>query len=109
MNLEQGQKQQSSIINYSQNSVILENKELNFPCFISENYILENISLENIKNLIDKSQISVLIIGTNNQIPIKEQAQIRKIIPCEFMGIKSAVYSFNIMLDDYRNPGVIFI
>ncbi len=101
--------------------VKLKDKTLEIPCYITnEIYLTENIpnkfediTFKLIDELITKDKITILIIGTGEKqkfLDPKLQVELSNIgIAVEVMKNASAVYSFNILLAENRNVGLILL
>lgn len=102
-----------SIHSYTLEAIIINNnseqKEVSLPLFLSNNYLKQPAQLEQIKEYIAQSKIDILIIGTPTPLDPQVYVALRSMIECEAMNITAAIYSYNILIGDYRNAGILLL
>ena len=120
MEFSRQENNQNSVIFLEQDSVTLSHTELKTPCFISRNFFTEVSlhSIEDIKKtslftLTSQDDIDLLIIGTGASpqfLSAKQQVDIQQMnIGTESMNSDSACRSFNLLLSDVRNVGLLLL
>lgn len=106
MELHHQESSPNSVLNYTQTSLTVDGKVLNFPCIVDRK---ECKTLDNLEESINNLSCELLIIGSNSIYPMAEQVRIKNIINTEFMNITSAIHSFNIMMSDDRKVALIIL
>jgi uncharacterized protein len=111
---------QNSIVYIENNQIRLAYKQLNTPCFISKNFSTEvdihsiaDINKISLFPLCNQDDINLLIIGTGKLpkfLSGKQQVEIQQMsINTESMNSASACRSFNLLLSDVRNVGILLL
>ena len=120
MEFSQQENNQNSVISVEQDSVQLSHTQLKTPCFISRNFFTE-ISIHTIEDikktslfaLTSQDDIDLLIIGTGASpqfLSAKQRIDIQQMnIGTESMNSESACRSFNLLLSDIRNVGLLLL
>ena len=120
MELTQHELNNNSIISHNKSTIILQNKELKTPCFISPTTTkqlkiksLDDINKDLIFKIISKELLNLIIIGTGDKVRFIHEKKIVEIVKLgtgiEFMNNSSACSSFNILLSDARALGLIIL
>jgi uncharacterized protein len=116
----QQENNQNSVISIEQGKVQLIHAQLKTPCFISRNFFTEtnihtikDISKISLFSLASQDDIDILIIGTGASpqfLAAKQQVDIQQMnIGTECMNSESACRSFNLLLSDIRNVGLLLL
>ncbi len=120
MEFSQQENNQNSIVSISDDTVDLGHSQLKTPCFISSSFSCE-VTITDIKNidkaslfpLINKNSVDILIIGTGSLpkfLSGKQQVAIQQMgVGVESMNSESACRSFNLLLSDVRNVGLLLL
>ncbi len=120
MEFSQQENNQNSITSIEKDYVSLEYKKVKTPCFISKKYSCE-IDINNIDSINKQAlfplsihdDIDLLIIGTGDKsvfLSPKQQVEIQNMgIGIESMNNQSACRSFNLLLSDARNVGLLLL
>ncbi len=120
MEFNQQDNSQNSIISIENNLVQLNNIQLKTPCFISKNFSTE-VEITNISDinkatlfpLTSQDDVDILIIGTGKLprfLTGKQQVDIQQMgVNTESMNSESACRSFNLLLSDVRNVGLLLL
>lgn len=120
MEFSQESRQINSIISYSQQTIFLEDEQINSPCFISntqriklQNTTITTLEKEVIKKLIAHHKINLLIIGTGDKqcfLPAKEKIKIQSLgVGVETMTNQKACHCYNLLLSDGRFVGLLLL
>lgn len=120
MELTKNKRNQNSIIFYKKSSLILQDKKLKTPCFISSTTTkqlqiksIDEINKNLIAKIISKQMLDIIIIGTGEKVRFISDKKLIEIIKLgvgiEFMNNSSACSSFNVLLADARAVGLIII
>lgn len=120
MEFNQQENNQNSVVSINDGYVYLGHSKLKTPCFISNSFFCEiNFSsIENINKaflfpLSNQDDIDLLIIGTGTLpkfLSGKQQVAIQQMgIGLESMNSESACRSFNLLLSDIRNVGLLLL
>jgi uncharacterized protein len=111
---------QNSIIFIENTKIKLAYKQLNTPCFISKKFSTEvdihsinDINKTSLFPLCSQDDINLLIIGTGKLpkfLSGKQQVELQQMgINTETMNSASACRSFNLLLSDIRNVGILLL
>lgn len=120
MEFNQQDDEQNSIISTHLDAIELSGRRLSMPCFVSTIYACElaKITLESIDNTtlfahLKKDDVKILIIGTGASVrflPSSQQVKFRQIgVAVESMNNSSAISSFNLLLSDRRQVGLLLL
>ncbi len=120
MEFSQQDSNQNSVIYIENNQVRLAHTQLKTPCFISKNFSTEidihsvtDINKISLFPLTNQDEIDILIIGTGKLpkfLSGKQQVDIQQMnIGTESMNSESACRSFNLLLSDVRNVGLLLL
>jgi uncharacterized protein len=116
----QQENNQNSVISVEPGGVQLAHTQLKTPCFISRNFFtetsihtIEAITKTSLFSLSSQDDIDLLIIGTGTSpqfLSAKQQVEIQQMqIGTESMNSESACRSFNLLLSDVRNVGLLLL
>ncbi len=120
MEFSQQDYNKNSIISIEIGAVRLSDIQLKTPCFISKNFStevdihqLDEINKISLFPLTNQDEIDILIIGTGTMpkfLSGKQQVEIQQMgINTECMNSESACRSFNLLLSDIRNIGLLLL
>ncbi|WP_428087417.1 Mth938-like domain-containing protein [Candidatus Thioglobus sp.] len=120
MEFNQQDNQQNSVISITQDLLQLAHTELKTPCFVSKKFSTEvtissltDIDKISLFPLTSQDDIDILIIGTGTLpkfLTGKQQIDIQQMgINTESMNSQSACRSFNLLLSDVRNVGLLLL
>ncbi|SFV76851.1 Membrane protein [hydrothermal vent metagenome] len=120
MEFNQQDNNNNSVISIENDAVLLSYARLKTPCFISKSFSKEtNIHQLNEINklslfpLISQDDIDLLIIGTGSMpkfLSGKQLVEIQQMgVNTECMNSESACRSFNLLLSDVRNIGLLLL
>ena len=120
MEFNQQENNQNSVISIEQGLVQLGHTQIKTPCFISRSFFaetkiktIEDINKVSIFSLSSQDDIDILIIGTGASpkfLTAKQQVNIQQMnIGTESMNSESACRSFNLLLSDVRNIGLLLL
>lgn len=120
MEFSQQDNNQNSVISFENNTIQLSHQQLKIPCFISKNFATEiefshitDINKQSLFPLISHDEIDLLIIGTGQSpkfLTGQQQVVIQQMsIGSESMNSDSACRSFNLLLSDARNAGLLLL
>ncbi len=118
MEFSQEARQQDSIISYNDKQIILKDTIIDVPCFLAKNYNskininkLADVSINNIKPLIEKTKANILIIGTGKKqefLHPKQQYLLYGLkISVDTMPSSNAYRLYNLLLSDFREVALL--
>ena len=111
---------QNTVISIDEFIITLSHTQLKIPCFISSKKVdevslssLEEISKETLFPLLNQESLDLLIIGTGKNskfLSPKQQVSLSELgLSVECMNNVSACSSFNLLLSDLRNVGLLIL
>ncbi len=120
MEFSQEARQQNSIISYTDKQIVLKDATIDVPCFLAKDYYskvnintLADISINNIKPLIEKTNTNILVIGTGYKqefLSPKQQYLLYQLkISVDVMSNASACRLYNLLLSDFREVALLVL
>ena len=120
MKLAKEVRQKNSIVSYTDKQIVLKDATIDIPCFLAKDYHtkvninqLADINVNNIKPLVEKTKINILIIGTGNKqkfLSPKQQYLLYELkIAVDVMSNPSACRLYNLLLSDFREVALLIL